>query len=646
MKTFYTGLFLAAALCYSMLAIAQDQQKIATIQQKLVAEKTDTGKANLLHDLFVQYREYDSAKAVSYADQSISLSHKANFLKGESLALLNKGIFLNLNGELEEAEKLIQQSLAIRKKSNDLAGQGYCLRALGNIQFDKNDYSKALEYYLAAEPKFDQAHDLKGLSGDYIWIGNVFNDGLHQYDKAVFYFDKSLAIATQLKDSSLISYAYNNLGTAYYFDKKYKEALSYYHRSKNIKNELGDIRGVAVAHSNISNVHFDQQRYDSAVFYNDSALLVRIKQGDKKGMAISYANGGNIFLMQKNYESAFSYYEKGIYIGNDIGFKEPVIEGYNGLSKYYEAKNDAPKALAYYKKYKEANDSVFNSDITNQLATLEAKYQTAKKEQQIQQQRFEISRKTAWIWGIGMLFVLTALLGYSYYRRYKLRQEKKLQAEIMHQQEMATKDILRAEENERERIARELHDGVGQLMSAAKMNLSAMESDLAFTDVSQKNAYEKIVSLVDESCKEVRTVSHQMMPNALLKKGLANAVREFIDKIDNRVLKIELYSEGLNEPIDPNTESVLYRVIQECVNNVIKHSGANQLDISLIKDTDGISITIEDNGSGFNSNNISREKADGIGLKNIYTRIEYLKGTVDFDSTPGKGTLVAIHVPG
>jgi two-component system, NarL family, sensor kinase len=134
-----------------------------------------------------------------------------------------------------------------------------------------------------------------------------------------------------------------------------------------------------------------------------------------------------------------------------------------------------------------------------------------------------------------------------------------------------------------------------------------------------------------------------MMPNALLKTGLTAAIREFIDKIDYSVLKVELSSEGLNDRLDSNTETVLYRVIQECVNNVIKHSGANHLDISLIKDNEGISATIEDNGKGFDSKDNS--KFEGIGLKNIRTRVEYLKGSVEFDSKPGKGTLVAIHIP-
>jgi signal transduction histidine kinase len=104
-----------------------------------------------------------------------------------------------------------------------------------------------------------------------------------------------------------------------------------------------------------------------------------------------------------------------------------------------------------------------------------------------------------------------------------------------------------------------------------------------------------------------------------------------------------LYSEGLNERIDNNTESVLYRIIQESVNNVIKHSDAETLDISLIKDEDGISATIEDNGKGFDTSD--KDKFTGIGIRNIQSRVEYLKGTVEWDSAPGKGTVVAIQIP-
>jgi len=235
-------------------------------------------------------------------------------------------------------------------------------------------------------------------------------------------------------------------------------------------------------------------------------------------------------------------------------------------------------------------------EYQHQLAELNSRIEIAEKEKIFQQQQNRIRMQNYLFIGIGGLMLLSALLVHSHYRRYKLRQESILKTALMKQHEHAVKAVIEAEENERQRIAQDLHDGVGQMMSAAKMNLSAFESEIDFQNQEQKNSLHNIIQLVDESCKEIRSVSHQMMPNALLKSGLASAVKEFLDKIDNRIIKINLHTEGLQERLDSNTETVLYRVIQECVNNVIKHSGANNLDISLIKDADGIAATVEDNG--------------------------------------------------
>jgi two-component system, NarL family, sensor kinase len=280
---------------------------------------------------------------------------------------------------------------------------------------------------------------------------------------------------------------------------------------------------------------------------------------------------------------------------------------------------------------------------TKEIQRLNSQYESSRKEQQILTQQNRIRLQNYLFIGIGGLALLAGLLIYSQYKRYRLRKESQLQTEIMMQQEMKAKAILEAEENERQRIAKDLHDGVGQMMSAAKMNLSAIESEIKFTDNEQKQNFEKIIGLVDESCKEVRTVSHIMMPNALLKNNLPNAIHDFVNKLSNKSLQVHVYTEGLDEKIDSNVETVLYRVIQECVSNAIKHAGATTLDISLIRDKDGISGTIEDNGKGFDP--ADKDNFEGIGLKNIITRIEYLKGTVDFDSAPGRGTVIALHVP-
>ena len=261
----------------------------------------------------------------------------------------------------------------------------------------------------------------------------------------------------------------------------------------------------------------------------------------------------------------------------------------------------------------------------------------------IEEQQNRLAKNKIVLSGVIALIILGGLLAYTQYRRYQWKQEARMRTAVLKQQEEATKAVIEAEEAERQRIAKDLHDGVGQMISAAKMNLSAYEANGYFKNEEEKQNFEKIIALVDESCKEVRTVSHNMLPNALLKNNLSSAIQEFIDKLDHKKLQVHLYTQGLEERLDSNVEMVLYRVIQECVNNVIKHANADTLDISILREDGSITGTIEDNGKGFNTHDLVN--SDGIGLKNIRTRIEYLKGTVDFDSSPGKGTLVALHVP-
>jgi two-component system NarL family sensor kinase len=181
------------------------------------------------------------------------------------------------------------------------------------------------------------------------------------------------------------------------------------------------------------------------------------------------------------------------------------------------------------------------------------------------------------------------------------------------------------------------------MLTAARFNLNGISDKMTFSSEQEKLVFEKAVKLLDESCLEVRNVSHNIMPNALMKSGLGNAIKDFIDKIRNTHLQIELNTSGINGNIDGNMEIMIYRIVQECVNNTLKHAGATKLDISLINDDDGLHLTVEDNGKGFDQATLLPDK--GIGMKNIRTRTRYLKGTVDIDSRPGQGTLIAIYIP-
>jgi two-component system NarL family sensor kinase len=545
-------------------------------------------------------------------------------------------------GDYEKSLQTFEKTLEQALKSNDKKRATRIYFSIGKIYGQLGKPLESLHNYQQSEKLADETDDQISKAKSLNNIGALYREQKN-FSKALEYHAEARAIAFSINDSLTIADCANNTGIVFEMEKKFDSATAYYKTALDIYKKIDNIQRVSIALNNLGVMFKQMNNYPQAIEYYKEALTISEKLGDKFVIAANNVNIASALNETKSYTTALEYNTKGIEIANEIGALDILVAAADNMAIAYQGLNNYAKAYEWQKKLTVYNDSLINIERNKQMADAEERYQTAKKEKLIEQQKFEIVKKNYWLLGSTGVLLFASLLGYSTYRRYKLRQGVKLQQAIILQQDLATKAILTAEENERKRIAGELHDGVGQMMSAAYMNLSAFEHDLQLADNKNKDRFERIKLLVDESCKEVRMVSHNMMPNALLKNGLANAVRDFVDKIDNRVLKVDLYSEGLNERIDSNTETVLYRVIQECVNNVIKHSGANHLDISLIKEHNAIHVTIEDNGNGFDAT--QKDNFEGMGLKNILTRIQFLKGEVDFDSRPGSGTLVAIHVP-
>ncbi|HLW50700.1 MAG TPA: sensor histidine kinase, partial [Sphingobacteriaceae bacterium] len=295
-------------------------------------------------------------------------------------------------------------------------------------------------------------------------------------------------------------------------------------------------------------------------------------------------------------------------------------------------------------------DSIFNVELAKSNEELKTKYETEKKEQEILSlsqenliKSLQLRQRNTWLLIAISLIILLALGAWLRIRNRNLRAEARLQKELAQKQEEATIAILEAEERERSRIAADLHDGVGQLLSAALLNLNQVHKYVQRGEVPKEGSMDNAISLVKDSYNEMREISHQMMPNALLKAGLGYSIREFINKVDNENLKIFLDIVGMNERLDQQTEILLYRCVQEAVNNVIKHAEADKLSIQLVKDQEGVSVSIEDNGKGFDPE--SKHINEGIGLKNMRSRVALLKGTLEVDSIVGKGTSLVIYIP-
>ncbi|MBK7691254.1 MAG: sensor histidine kinase [Bacteroidetes bacterium] len=674
-------ILLVAVICSQMLAMAQ-QKKIDSLFRIINSQQADTHNTRAYILLSEAYRDFNVDSAEIFAQKGIDLAKTRKQVKMEAYAHNAMGYVKYYKGDYQASIAAFQNYYEAAKRNNDKIAMGFARNNEGNVYIELGDYLNAIDKYNQALELRKEADDSMGIAMSYNNMGYIYKD-LGDYEKAISNFLFALRVYEKMNNKMAVGTTYNYIGSVYWRKKDYALAHQNIDKALQLHGENRDNGNIAICLHTKGAVYGDEKKYDSAVLYFQKARPLYEKNNDVRQLGLISADIGEIFERKGIHDSAIVYFKAGIQYNNSIGNKRSqaslytglansllhknqlaackqyldssfqIIEGtnkkedfknyYKVLSDYYKASGDAGNALKCLDMYSIYKDSLLNAENQKAIADMQTKYDVEKKDQQIKLQQSELLRRNILLIGLAALSLLLLLLGISYYNRMKLKQQTRLQEEIMKQQDFATKAVIEAEENERKRIGSDLHDGVGQLMSAAKMNLSAIEDRVSFQSEQDKQAYEKSIALVDEGCREVRAVSHTIMPNALLRAGLSNAVKEFIEKLDNRTLKINLHSAGLNERLDSNVETVLYRIIQECVNNVIKHSKANALDISLIKDADGISATIEDNGKGFHV--VEKQKGDGIGLKNIQTRVTYLKGSLDIDSAPGRGTLIAIHVP-
>lgn len=612
----------------------------------------DTVKLKALSELVWLTAGSDSEKALALADQQFELAQKTKLNKFIANAYNDKGIVLIRKSDFQEALKNHQQALALRIKTgneNDIASSyskiAYCYCEMSNYLAALEPAQKALSIYEKLGQKVYESYMLNTLCNIYV--------NLRRFDNLRTSAEKSLKIATEMGDKFSMATALNYIATSYESLNKLDEAIKFEERAYSIYKELGDTSTIASSLNNLAYFHRKNYNDKAALKYYLEALDLIKYSNDPNSKAVYLHNIGSIYLSLKNYNASEPFLIDASKLASEQKLSDLQVLIYKSFGDLYVSTGRPDQATKAYTRYMELKDSLFSTETAEKLSEMEVKYETEKKEAANKLLRSENETKTAELSRsriiqifliVGLLLIM--LVSYLLYVRYKLKQKQILAKEMLHQQELRSKAVIEAEEKERVRIARELHDGIGQQLSAAKMNISGLEGALKLNTEDEKTMLKNALDLLDESVKEVRAVSHSMMPNALIKSGLVSAVREFINKISSAGnLKINLEIIGLQQRLDPTVENVLFRVLQEIVNNIIKHSRASTVGIQFIKHETELTVLVEDDGVGFNvSEQLNREDA-GIGLKNIQSRIEYLNGEVYFDSFPGKGTTITIEIP-
>jgi two-component system, NarL family, sensor kinase len=577
-------------LGYEYLAIKIDSSAIIAKQIiKSNKNKTYTSRAYTLLATITE-RSGNIEKASLFADTALELATIANNHEAFYLVETIRCRLERRKANFSKSVKFGNNALNYARLMKDKRRESIALLNLGIVYTSTQDLKSAEQLYKDAIEIQLLLKDPSTLYSLYENLGIIKREQ-GMYQAAIEQYKKGLAVAEKMNDSSLISFSFNDIGAAYSFLNQTAIAESFLKKSIDIRN--------------------------------------RIKE--KNELAYTYNYLGENYERKKDLPSAELYIKKALSTAKEISNTKQTYEALESLSTFYSRIKKYDSAYAYLNLYISFRDSVRKKDNQKIIDELLTKYETEKKEKIIAEQSAKISSQKKYLFIALLVLILLVVIGYFLFNKRKLQEKVKLQKAINREQEIAAKNILAAEEAERSRLAAELHDGVGQIIGAAILNLQQSNTtSIANTTELLKSGYD-----------ELRHISHQMIPNSLLKHGLSSAIRELISRIDSNKLQIILEAEGLTIPLDKNVELVLYRVIQEAINNVIKHAKANKLFINILNDEKTADITIEDNGIGFNKALVN----EGLGLQNMQHRIHFLKGTLHIETAEKKGTVLIITIP-
>lgn len=643
-----SGLYAQSPVIDSLLAIANK------------STTHDSVKIKLYGDIAWEYMVNDFDKALEYGNKELALANKTKREADIAQAESDIGSVYNRKSIFDTALVHYYKALDIRKKlMQDIKVAGIYTN-IATILNRQSRFEEALEINFKSLKLFEKVGDEAKQAITMGNIGSIYYD-LEQNESAEKFYLKALVLARKSKQTVIEGNLLTNLG-GIWFEKgvkndiivdetKMDSALYYFLQSEAVLLQANAVYNLSYVYNNIGRIYIQKTDYTKARSFYEKSLANRQMLEDAYGMGLSYLNLAQVESLTHNNVKNIEYLNKAVEIFLKLRNYLNLKQAYGKLAEAYELKQDYPASLKYYQLYANYRDTIYSEDNAKQLAEMQTKYEVEKKDLELAKNKAELEArerqafiKNIIIGSIILLAILTTIVGVLFYRKKQVEQQARLEQEISAQKEIRTKAILEAEEKERRRIAQDLHDGVGQLLSAAKLNLSNLDSKLPAKNSDQETAMHNALSLLDDSVKEVRAVSHNMMPNTLIKLGLASAVREFITKLGNApTLKVDLEIVGMDNRLDNQVESVLYRVIQEIVNNIIKHAKASQISMQLVRHETELNVMIEDNGVGFDASNI--DEFDGLGLKGIKTRIELLDGSVHFDSTPGRGTTVIIDIP-
>lgn len=617
--------------------------KAKTVLKEILGSREDSNrvKAYLEYAFLWENQNLDSAE--SWYLKAGALSDKINYPLGQLKFRSNYTYVLNQKGDYAESVKRNQECLSIARKYPQLQYVNKSLANLGTSYYYLGKYEESIQFLQQAANGFQRDGQNVMVPAIYSRMGQVMsNAGLSE--RAFPYNLKALQMQRELPPDTIklietLNGVFINLSSL----NRFQEALPYILEARSLSEAIHSKAYIEQSYSFLGNVFRKLGQYDSSLKYNLLAYkLVRnsnnvfLKMSVLRGLAMHY-------FTLKDYSKEEFYTREAIQLGEAENLYSDLLSFYQELGKIEARKKNFKSAFELMLKYQNIYDSVQGQSVKTQVQELDAKYQAVQNEKKILVLEKEKDKQQSMIVGLAVGFFVILCIGLLVYRNISIRKKIAEKEVIQLQQErqlLATNSVLKGQDEERSRLAKDLHDGLGGMLSGLKFSLNNMKGNMI---LDEKNAivFQKSIGQLDNVIAEMRRVAHSMMPEALVRLGLIEASQDLCDEVAKTSgLNVHFQSIGLEVGLEQSVSVALYRMEQELLNNIIKHAEATEILVQLVKDESQISLTVEDNGKGFEIDHVKQ----GFGLSSIRNRVEALGGRLNIQSSPESGTSVLIEI--
>ena len=573
------------------------------------------------------------------------------------LLLSDTAVKAQINDNLSNAElyRLIAQLEQQGKLSE--AAEAYRIIAERDLSEIEN-LDRAIKNYIEAQKLFRRAGDSLRMYQTITDLGRLYCAS--EYDlEAVSMFERVESYAERSLDTLLAARMLQQIGEIHIARNEPREASRYFERASKLNLSIQDTLLSTINQLTITALTGRKQLFQDL----PDSLSIELSKYDsiryQSFLPSIHLHVGLYNMHAKKYKLAQYYFTQGLRLaGNDVFVKRELMRM---QAECYEKMDDISSALRVMKAYNHFNDSLNEASRSASMEQTMLKYKDIQRETELQEMardrnitvlksRMQKVVSYALIVGAVIMLIVTYIIIRSYQSRLNANQIIAMQneelnrrkiSELETQQKIETiNSMLQGQEAERERIARDLHDSLGGLLSTVKLHFDAIQAKNP--DIAGQKEYNKAYNLLDTACNEVRTISNNMQPGALLKMGIVPAIRDLVNRIESEdTPHMEFIHYGPLQDLPVGVTLNIYRIVQELLYNCLKHSHAREILIQLIRNDEDLEIMVEDDGRGYDPAEVKK----GMGTENVAARVNYLKGEISVHSESGVGTTTTITIP-